>query len=297
MALNASEDHSVSTLLAAVADATLAANSSCMSLAPEMLDRFHTTHPFDHANLRYLRGAVDEGGGYPHWLACLVRSSHARCIVELGSRFGVSTLAIAAAIDDTQQFTAVDIVEDLRYLPTLLRTRDNFRFVAADGLNTPLIYSQTNIGLVDILFTDTVHTSEQVRAEFRAWEPLLADEALFIIDDINVNDKRRFFEEVSAYEKIDLTDVCHSSGFGVLYLRRPPNAPALPLRERLSISATRSLDYYSQRNIAALIPDVLETNMWVEHSYTPGGRVRNFMKRVSRFTRLAAKAFVPTRDH
>jgi len=75
---------------------------------------------------------------------------------------------------------------------------------------------------IDFLFSDTIHFDFQIRDEFEIYQHLLSDKALVAIDDIKLNDKGVFFEELKS-EKWDLTNLCHESGWGLfLFERKKP---------------------------------------------------------------------------
>lgn len=169
--------------------------------------------------LSYLHGY--QGGIYPRWLAAAVKVLEPRIIVELGNREGLSTAAILSALSDKKQiFYSLDIIKDLRYVSERAKNDDKFKWIIGDCLDLSIFLRINEIPKnINILFLDTVHTYEQVKNEFYVWEPLLADKCLVVIDDIRINDKGKFFSELP-YQKYDLTDLCHVSGFGVFFYQR-----------------------------------------------------------------------------
>jgi len=189
---------------------------------PELLSRFDGRAPFDREHLGYLCNG-GEAGAYNQWLTLLARHSGAGRIVELGNRYGVSTIALYCGLKNTQELISIDVVQDQRYLPDQVRNDSRVRLVYGDCLNLS-IFGLHNVTVpcnIDILWTDTVHCYSQLKDEFNVYEPLLSDEAIIAIDDINLNDKRRFFDE-APFAKFDFTRHCHVSGFGVLHYVRPP---------------------------------------------------------------------------
>jgi predicted O-methyltransferase YrrM len=159
-------------------------------------------------------------------------------ICELGNREGLSTLAMLDAIKASQTFVTVDTVEDLRFLPPDKTNKliDNNQFFAMVGncLDPEMILAVSKIinGKINLLFCDTIHVYEQVKKEFEMYKPLLADEAIILVDDIQDDylhleerhpDRRtkyKFYEEWDG-EKYDLTELCHDpSGFAAFVYRR-----------------------------------------------------------------------------
>jgi len=165
----------------------------------------------------YIQNGGD-AGGYYHWLALLVRFMQPKCVLELGSRHGISTVMLYSELPSDGHLISVDIDQDQRFVPDEMWRDPRMQFVYGDCLDLNIYrgFIPTNI---DIFWTDTVHYYEQVRDEFDIYEPLLSDDSLIIVDDINLNDKRSFFDELP-YEKYDLTQLCHSSGFGVIHYSR-----------------------------------------------------------------------------
>jgi predicted O-methyltransferase YrrM len=193
---------------------------------------------------REVRGHLVDGGvaeRYYQWLTLLARQSGARTIVELGNRHGTSTVALYHGLQPDQTLYTIDVVKDQRYVPDVVFKDPRVRFVWGDALDLTayeLAGFQTPFD-IDILWTDTIHFYKQLKAEYRIYEPLLADEALIVIDDIHLNDKGRFFQE-SSFEKFDLTALCHSSGFGALHYIRPAEQRGRSKEERLLEALKRS---------------------------------------------------------
>ena len=74
-----------------------------------------------------------------------------------------------------------------------------------------------------MIFLDTIHTYEQVLAEFQLWEQYMKDDCVMLIDDIRPSmpgrTKWRFHTELDYTYKYDVTEWAHNdTGFGV-YLK------------------------------------------------------------------------------
>ena len=181
----------------------------------------YTMNPTVSPDKEYLSYVLKGGaGGYYRWLALLTSLLRPHCILELGNRYGISTTMIWSELPEDSHLISVDIVRDQRYVPEEMWQDARVRFVFGDCLDLSIYGDEVPID-VDVLWTDTMHTYQQVRDEFDVYEPLLSDQALIVVDDIRLNDKGRFFEE-APWAKWDLTTLCHSSGFGVLHYVRGP---------------------------------------------------------------------------
>lgn len=138
-------------------------------------------------------------------------------IVELGSREAISDIAIQSALKPTQTFYSIDIVYDYRCVNKSL-IGDNFKIIIGDCLDQNTINQIPN--QIDLIFFDTIHTYDQVKAEFELYKDKLSDGCIVLIDDIKLNDKGRFFDEIT-YEKYGISDLCHSvSGFGAFVFKK-----------------------------------------------------------------------------
>lgn len=169
----------------------------------------------DQVFLSYLN---DDKQAYMTFLHYLVMRLKPQNIVELGNREGVSTVAIYDAASKTgSEFYSADIELDQRYCPEHMFSDPKMHFLFGDVLNIDIIKKMPKN--IDLLFSDTIHFDFQVRDEWEIYEHLLADQALVAIDDININDKRKLFDEVP-YLKWDLTEVCHLSGWGLFLYER-----------------------------------------------------------------------------
>src|SRR5438552_3425723 len=95
----------------------------------ELLKQFDLNRDFDRENYNYLvKGG--EAGGYYHWLTLLTRHAEgARLIVELGNRYGVSTLALFHGLRPECQLVSVDIVRDQRFISKSVFEDPRVKFV------------------------------------------------------------------------------------------------------------------------------------------------------------------------
>lgn len=214
---------------------------------PELLAKHDASKKLDREYLAYLTEG-GPSGAYYQWLTLVAKNADARMIIELGNRFGTSTIALYAGMKPSQILYSVDVSEDQRFVPDCILRDSRVKFLIGNSLDLSL-YGEHGADIplnIDILWIDTAHYYEQVSAEFAVFEPLLADEAIVVLDDINLNDMRRFFDEVP-YEKFDLTASCHKSGFGAfVYMRERSQGEQSP-NERLVHSLLRSSRFIFER--------------------------------------------------
>ena len=137
-------------------------------------------------------------------------------IVELGNREGMSTLAIYEALKPNQKFYTIDIIKDLRVLPTEFFNDNRIKILYGD-CTSDYILKEFEDNSIHFLFSDTVHHYDQVNKEFNVYKNKLKKDSIMLVDDINLNDKIRFYDEWVG-EKYSLGPWCHESGFGCFKL-------------------------------------------------------------------------------
>lgn len=166
----------------------------------------------------YLNGV---GGNYMKFVPLLIEELGLKNIVELGNREGLSTLAIYDNLPIDATFITIDIEKDRRYCPDIMFRDKRVKFIFGDVCDLEIFNSlESGVPLnIDFLFSDTIHFDCQLRDEWNIYKYLLADNALVAIDDINLNDKRKLFDELK-YDKWDLTEFCHISGWGLFHFQR-----------------------------------------------------------------------------
>jgi predicted O-methyltransferase YrrM len=195
-----------------------------------------TNSEIDKEFLSYLNGV---GGNYMKFVPLLIEELGLKNIVELGNREGLSTLAIYDNLPIDASFITIDIEKDQRYCPDSMFDDRRVKFIFGDDCDLEIFNSlESGVPLnIDFLFSDTIHFDYQLRDEWNIYKYLLADNALVAIDDINLNDKRKLFDELK-YDKWDLTEFCHISGWGLfLFQRKEQLSDAERLRKAYQESA------------------------------------------------------------
>ena len=186
-----------------------------ITISPRALVKF-TNSDEDQYALTFIDG--DKIGYYLKFIPAICQKLNLKNILELGNREGFSTLCIWDHLPKDGSFVSVDIVKDLRFCPDAMFTDERVRFVYGD-VSDPTIYNDNYPRDIDFMFMDTIHYDYQATDEFEVNQYFLADKALVAIDDINFNDKRKFFDRLP-YQKWDLTDLCHDSGWGLFLYER-----------------------------------------------------------------------------
>jgi predicted O-methyltransferase YrrM len=157
---------------------------------------------------------------YYRFLRILAEEMHPALSVELGVSTGGGGMHLALG-NPEGRVIGVDISNHWpKALEYVIETCPNFEFWQRDSVEAAeyakRLWSQyDDVKIVDILFIDTIHTYEQVMAEFTAWKSLLASHAVVLLDDLQQSGVNRAWEELPG-SKVSL-DVLHSgSGFGAI---------------------------------------------------------------------------------
>ena len=119
-------------------------------------------------------------------------------ILEVGNREGLSTLAIYDALNESSKFVSIDIVKDLRFVPPEVFEDPRFIFGVADCLDPISVLSTQRYffpNKIDFVFFDTIHTYKQISSEYQNFKNILSDDCIILVDDINLADKGKFYDE------------------------------------------------------------------------------------------------------
>jgi hypothetical protein len=164
---------------------------------------------------RYLKNELPNGKvhGYFTLLNNIVKNlPDEAIIVELGNREGLSTLSIYESLKPNQKFYTIDIEKDLRLLPESFFNDERVIILYDNCLNDNIL-SLFKDKSIDLLFSDTTHTYNQINSEYDSYKNKMKDESILLVDDIKLNDKGVFFDRWSG-EKYSLDSWAHESGFG-----------------------------------------------------------------------------------
>ena len=145
-------------------------------------------------------------------------------IVELGNREGLGILSIYDALSENSKLYTLDIVDDVRFINDKIKSDSRVKILNDfDALDSDRVSKTFEKKSISMIFLDTIHTYEQVLAEFQLWEPYMEDDCVMLIDDIRPSmegrTKWRFHKELNYTYKYDVTEWAHNdTGFGV-YLK------------------------------------------------------------------------------
>lgn len=201
-----------------------------------ILDSFDLKNIFDVEQFNYLNQF------YVKYLSVCVKKYNPKLILELGTRHGISTLGFANYSKASNKIITVDWIKQKSFInKKILKFFPNLKVVNGNCFDLT-IFDKIPFN-IDILFLDTEHTYDQVKTEFSIYEPLLSDTALVVVDDINVNDKYKFFSSFRG-KKMNVKEL-HSTGFGLFLYKRKSK---LNKQERLLKASANSIKALSKQN-------------------------------------------------
>lgn len=139
-------------------------------------------------------------------------------MVELGVCGGGASLHMALGNPEGKVVGIDNRIDYPGNIDFINSTCPNFELVLGDSVESaPSVVEK--YGVVDLLFIDTVHTYERTMAEWRAWEPLMAPEAVICMDDLLRPGMNQAWSEVP-WKKVRIDSLHPGSlegGFGVTW--------------------------------------------------------------------------------
>lgn len=138
-----------------------------------------------------------------------------KVVVELGVRWGNSTTAFLAAVNDSGgHLYSVDVLSPSGGANVYLETEPNWTFFLGDDMDIVKNWSKP----IDHLFIDTTHVFEHTLSELREWGKWLKPEGIVTLHDVSNTEVmsaiNKFMEDTP--DKYDITIFPGSYGLGLL---------------------------------------------------------------------------------
>lgn len=160
----------------------------------------------------YSRG---DGHTYYVFLNKLVRELAPKKVLELGTSIGRSGLFMMCALPPESSFVTVDIGSYRRVDLLPFDSDPRLSVIFGNDLEESVV-DKIGDGF-DMLFIDSEHSYEQVSREWDIYRHKISNKAVVVMDDIHLNDGMEKFWNSIPYEKIDLGNSLHFSGFGAFH--------------------------------------------------------------------------------
>lgn len=159
--------------------------------------------------VRCLRNEHEDGEvGYYRYLPALVDVIKANQAVEFGTHEGRASVLLAENIGemvytvDISPGAGAGILDYTKITPLIGNSHDKRLF---DGVD---------LDKTDIWFFDSLHTPSHLQGELDIYSPHFKKGAILLFDDIHSFGLDSAWDDLP-YEKLDITDVGHHSGFGI----------------------------------------------------------------------------------
>lgn len=155
------------------------------------------------------------GNAYYQWSSCLMEILKPKQVVELGGAMGVWDIMVLHTLPEDSQLWSITLYENGLEFSYIKDDYPNFHPVVGDDLDLTKWPKELDLATTDLWFIDTIHTYEQVKKELDLYTPFFKKGALILFDDIRMNEgMTKMWHELS-YEKIELTNPLHYTGFGL----------------------------------------------------------------------------------
>lgn len=174
-----------------------------------------TTQEFNTKVEAYIEENKLDAPYYYKWLQAAVAVAKPKNVVELGTWYGGSIQHIYYGLGDRQDVSCITI-DKVRHEPGVPLDIDERVKQIIGFSQAPETVAQIPDG-IDFLFIDTDHSYDQVAAEWKAYEPKLADGCIVALDDIHAIGG--WFDGVT-HDKLDISKYHTESGFGFFIYKK-----------------------------------------------------------------------------
>lgn len=154
------------------------------------------------------------GCAYYQFSTCLVEVMRPQQVVELGGAMGVWDLMVLHSLTPEAQLHSITLEEHGLEYCYVVDKYPNFHPVIGNDLDLNN-WNNVELGKTDLWFMDTFHQKEQLEKELELYKPYFKKGAIIMFDDIHINEGMEKVWDELPYEKLDMTDPLHYSGFGI----------------------------------------------------------------------------------
>ena len=148
------------------------------------------------------------------WIPGLLSLLKPLQIVELGGAMGVWDLMVLNGPYQAFDLCSITLAEHGLEYSYIVDTYTNFHPVVGDDLVITNWPKELDLSKTDLWYYDSLHTEKQLRAELELYSPFHKKGSILIFDDIRMEEIWPVWNDLP-YEKIEITDPCHFTGYGI----------------------------------------------------------------------------------
>lgn len=177
-------------------------------------------------------GAINDvlntnGCAYYQWLPGLIEELRPKQVVELGGAMGVASIMMLQSKYQDFELYSITLPEGGLEFSYVKDTYSNFHPIIGNDLDLSNWEKANNppgkvnpkyfLKETDLWFFDAEHTAEHLQKELDLYSPFFKKGAVVLIDDIRSFGLWPVWEALP-YEKREMTDPLHYSGYGVVMI-------------------------------------------------------------------------------
>lgn len=134
-------------------------------------------------------------------------------IIELGGAMGVGTIMMLQSRFQDFHLYSITLAEEGLEFSYIVDKYPNLTTIIGDDLDLNN-FKGVDLGITDLWYIDSLHTEKQLRAEIELYKPFFKKGAVLCFDDIRMPELYPVWKDLP-YEKIELTDPLHYTGWGM----------------------------------------------------------------------------------
>lgn len=154
------------------------------------------------------------GCGYYQWTPKLIQELKPKQVVELGGAMGVWDLMVLSVLPPTSKLYSITLPENGLDFAYIDKDYSNFVPVRGDDLDLSCWPKDLDLKATDLWFFDSRHEPEHLKKELELYTPYFKKGTVLLFDDIHSFGLEPVWNELP-YDKLDITDPMHYSGYGI----------------------------------------------------------------------------------
>lgn len=147
------------------------------------------------------------------WWPIFIEEVKPKQIVELGGAMGVGTVMMLQSKFQDFHLYSITLPENGLEFSYVVDKYPNLTMIVGDDLDMKN-WEGVDLSKTDIWYIDSLHTENQLRRELELYTPFFKKGAIIVFDDIRMPELWPVWKELP-YEKIEMTDPLHYTGYGM----------------------------------------------------------------------------------